>query len=93
MQDLKSICNLWHSITVGFSIPKEDQARLDHLVDKFGHGNRSAFLREAMKRMEVLERAERLDELAFYGAERLAAKALSPEDIPALVKRVLNTSS
>jgi Arc/MetJ-type ribon-helix-helix transcriptional regulator len=78
------------SITIGFSIPKEDEARLQRLVDRFGQGNRSAFLRAAMKHMEVLERAERLDELSRYGAERLAAKGLSAEDIPELVKQALS---
>ena len=78
------------SITVGFSIPKQDEQRLQYLVEKFGQGNRSAFLRAAMKHMEVLDRAERLDELSTYGAERLAAKGLSVEDIPALVKQVLS---
>ena len=78
------------SITIGFSIPEEDQARLERLVVRFGQGNRSAFLRAAMKHMEVLERAERLDELSDYGAERLAAQGLTPEDIPDLVKRVLS---
>jgi Arc/MetJ-type ribon-helix-helix transcriptional regulator len=77
------------SITVGFSIPKQDEPRLRYLVERFGQGNRSAFLRAAMKHMEVLDRAERLDELSAYGAERLAAKGLSVEDIPALVKQVL----
>ena len=77
------------SITVGFSIPEEDEQRLDRLVVRFGHGNRSAFLRAAMTHMEVLERAERLDQLSGYGAERLTAKALSAADIPALVKDVL----
>jgi Arc/MetJ-type ribon-helix-helix transcriptional regulator len=78
------------SITIGFSIPKEDEARLQRLVDRFGQGNRSAFLRAAMKHMEVLERAERLDELSRYGAERLAEKGLSGEDIPELVKQALS---
>ncbi len=77
------------SITIGFSILKEDEERLQRLVDHFGQGNRRAFLRAAMKHMEVLERAERLDVLAECGAQRLAAKGLSPEDIPALVKQVL----
>ena len=80
------------SITIGFSIPKEDEARLQRLVDRFGQGNRSAFLRAAMKHMEVLERADRLDELSRYGAERLAARGLSAEDIPALVKQALSSS-
>lgn len=77
------------SITIGFSIPKEEEARLQRLVDRFGQGNRSAFLRAAMKHMEVLERAERLDELSRHGAERLTAKGLSADDIPELVKQVL----
>ena len=80
------------SITIGFSIPAEDQERLERLVDRFGQGNRSAFLRAAMKHMEVLDRAERLDELSQFGAERLAAKGLSAEEIPDLVKRVLSNT-
>ena len=78
------------SITIGFSIPKEDEARLQRLVDRFGQGNRSAFLRAAMKHMEVLERADRLDELSRYGAERLAARGLSADEIPELVRQVLS---
>jgi Arc/MetJ-type ribon-helix-helix transcriptional regulator len=80
------------SITIGFSIPKEDEVRLQRLVDRFGQGNRSAFLRAAMTHMEVLERAERLDELSRYGAERLASSGLSVEEIPALVKQVLSSA-
>jgi Arc/MetJ-type ribon-helix-helix transcriptional regulator len=80
------------SITIGFSIPKEDEERLQRLVHRFGQGNRSAFLRAAMKHMEVLDRAERLDDLSRYGAERLAARGLSLDEIPALVKQVLADS-
>lgn len=78
------------SITVGFSIPVEDKCRLDHLVETFAQGNRSAFLRLAMSHMEALEQAERLNDLSAYGAERLAAKGLSVEDIPNVVHRVLS---
>lgn len=78
------------SITIGFSIPKEDEARLQRLVERFGQGNRSAFLRAAMKHMEVLERADRLDELSRYGAERLVARGLSVGEISELVKQVLS---
>ena len=80
------------SITTGFSLPKEDEARLQRLVHRFGQGNRSAFLRAAMKHMEVLDRAERLDEVSRYGAERLAAKGLSADEIPALVKQILSSA-
>src|ERR1700677_2258987 len=64
--------------TVGFAIADEDVERLDRLTRRFGHGNRSAFLREAMKQMEVIERAEKLAELQAYGAERSAAAGLGP---------------
>jgi hypothetical protein len=43
-----------------------------------------------MKHMEVLDRAERLDELSRYGAERLAEQGISADEIPALVKQVLS---
>jgi Arc/MetJ-type ribon-helix-helix transcriptional regulator len=75
--------------TVGFAIADEDVERLDRLTRKFGHGNRSAFLREAMKQMEVIERAEKLAELQTYGAERSAAARLGPEDAVEVVRRVL----
>lgn len=58
--------------TVSFAIAEEDEERLRRLTDRFGGGNRSAFLREAMRQMEVLDRAERLAALQTYGAERSA---------------------
>jgi Arc/MetJ-type ribon-helix-helix transcriptional regulator len=75
--------------TVGFAIAEEDVARLERLTQKFGHGNRSAFLREAMKQMEVIDRAERLAELQAYGAERSAAAGLQADEALAVVRRVL----
>lgn len=75
--------------TVGFAIADEDVERLDRLTRKFGHGNRSAFLRAAMKQMEVIERAEQLAELQAYGAERSAAAGLGVEEAVEVVRRVL----
>jgi hypothetical protein len=75
--------------TVGFAIADEDVARLERLTLRFGHGNRSAFLREAMKQMEVIDRAERLAELQAYGAERSAAAGLRAEEALEVVRRVL----
>lgn len=77
------------STTVGFSIPVEDQARLDRLVERFGHGNRSAFLRVAMKHMEVLERADRLRELQRQGAQLRSAAGLDDSSVDEIVHRVL----
>lgn len=75
--------------TIGFAVADEDAPRLERLTQKFGHGNRSAFLREAMRQMEVVDRAERLVALQSYGAERSAAAALTPEDALEVVRRVL----
>lgn len=78
-----------NSVTVGFSIPKTEQSRLDHLVEVFSGGNRSAFLRMAMDRMEVADRAQRLRSIQAYGAGRSAELGISPDTISDRVKRVL----
>ncbi|MDA8399737.1 MAG: hypothetical protein M0008_06770 [Actinomycetota bacterium] len=78
------------TITVGFSIPEKDQARLERLVQRFGDGNRSAFLRAAMKRMEVLDRAERLRNLQDLGGTLAEAKGISIEGVEDVVHRVLS---
>ena len=75
--------------TIGFAVADEDTGRLERLTQKFGNGNRSAFLREAMRQMEVIDRAERLAALQAYGAERSAAAGLSPDDALEVVRRVL----
>ena len=77
------------SKTVGFAVDEADVARLERLTRKFGHGNRSAFLREAMRQMEVVERAERLATLQAYGTERSVAAGLRPEEAVQVVRRVL----
>jgi Arc/MetJ-type ribon-helix-helix transcriptional regulator len=78
------------SITVGFSIPEEDQPRLEHLVKTFAGGNRSAFLRLAMKHMEVVERAERLRNLQTYGVQQRTATGLDDVEVEEIVHRVLS---
>ncbi len=78
-----------HSVTVGFSIAKSDQPRPDRLVQVFSGGNRSAFLRMAMDRMEVADRAQRLRCIQSYGVKRSSEIGISPDDISDRVKRVL----
>ena len=75
--------------TIGFVIAEEDEERLERLTQRFGHGNRSAFLREAMHQMEVVERASRLAELQAYGVERSVAAGLSHEDTAEVVRRAI----
>jgi hypothetical protein len=78
-----------HSVTVGFSIPETEQSRLDHLVEVFSGGNRSAFLRMAMDRMEVVDRAERLRSVQTYGTMRSTEFGIAPDEVSDRVKRIL----
>ena len=78
------------SVTVGFSIPEEDLRRLAKLAERFANGNRSAFLRVAMKHMEVLERGGRLRELQTYGVQQRTAAGLDEIDVESIVERVLS---
>lgn len=77
------------SHSVGFAVADEDQARLTRLVKKYGGGNRSAFLRVAMDHLEALDRADRLRRLQAYGAARSADTEIGPNDVAAIVRRVL----
>lgn len=78
------------SVTLSFSIPEEKREDLERLVEHFAQGNRSAFLRLAMKRMEVLERAERLRDLQTYGVQQRAAAGLDDVAIEDIVDRALS---
>jgi len=74
---------------IGFAVAEEDEPRLERLTQRFGNGNRSAFLREAMHQMEVVDRSGRLAECQAYGVERSAAAGLSHEDAVQVVRRAL----
>ena len=73
--------------TVGFAVADEDRERLDRLVEYFGGGNRSAYLRATLTVMESLARAERLRELQARNAERAAAAGQSYESLLGEVRR------
>src|SRR6185369_7270070 len=73
------------SQTVGFAVSDEDRDRLDKLVDYFGGGNRSAYLRATLKVMESLRRAERLREMQAANHRRLAERGVAASDLPDLI--------
>lgn len=77
------------SITIGFAVADEDRPRLERLAARYGGGNRSAFLRVALDRMEAIERSEELAALQAYGNERSAAAGLTHQDAVAVVRRAL----
>lgn len=81
------------SQTIGFAISDEDRERLDRLVEHFGAGNRSAYLRATLKVMESLRRAERLREMQAANHRRLAERGVTPDDLPDLVREAYKGSA
>lgn len=72
--------------SVGFAVSEEDRARLDDLVDYFGGGNRSAYLRATFKVMESIRRAEILRELQARSHQRLAEHGIAEDELDELIR-------
>ncbi|GAA4381069.1 hypothetical protein [Agromyces bauzanensis] len=75
--------------TIGFAVADEDRARLDALVERFGHGNRSEFLRVAMRRMQHDLFAERVQLIQQRGRRDMGGRVLSPDEVRELVENVV----
>ncbi len=75
--------------TVGFAIADEDREQLDALVDHFGKGNRSEFLRVAIRRLRHDMVAERMQELQSRARTELAGRVVTRDEVSALVKQTL----
>ena len=73
--------------TVGFAIADSDRELLDRLVDHFGDGNRSEFLRVAMRRLEHERLAERFSETKQLIKKELGGKVLTDAEIDELIAR------
>lgn len=74
--------------TVGFAIADDDRPLWDRLVERYGHGNRSEFLRAAMRVMAAEECAEWLHAVQ----ERVhtqVGQVYSPAQVTELVRSVL----
>jgi len=76
------------AVTVGFAIAESDRALLDQLVDFYAQGNRSEFLRLAIKRMERDRFAQRMQDLQAEVRAQLGGKVLSPQEVADLVREV-----
>jgi Arc/MetJ-type ribon-helix-helix transcriptional regulator len=74
--------------SVAFAVAEEDMPVLDQLVDQFGGGNRSEFLRQAMKRMRHEAWAEPMRNLQAKAHAEIGGP-LSREQIDALIKETL----
>lgn len=75
--------------TVGFAIADEDRALLEDLVSEYGGGNRSEFLRYAMKKIARDRLAERMSKLQREAREDMGGKVYTTEETQAFIKKVL----
>lgn len=81
------------SPTLGFSIAPQDRPRLERLVERYAHGNRSEWLRQALDLFERMELTVVLGGLQARGEERTAARGVSPEDLAARLSGLLASPS
>lgn len=79
--------------TVGFAIADEYRQELNDLVEYFGHGNRSEFLRVAMKRLRRDKMAENLQRIQAQMRSDMGGRVVSPEEVTEMVKSVLRESA
>ena len=78
--------------TLGFAVQPEDRAALDELIEYFGAGNRSAYLRATLKVMKSIMVADKLRESQVYGQQRTAELGMEPAEIPVRVEQFLKGS-
>ncbi|WP_030168989.1 hypothetical protein [Spirillospora albida] len=79
------------SQTLGFAVQAEERPLLDELVDYFGHGNRSAYLRATYRVMKSIMLAEQMRELQAYGQQRTAELGIEPADVPDRIREFLKS--
>jgi Arc/MetJ-type ribon-helix-helix transcriptional regulator len=89
--DCKRIVNggIMTAKSIGFAVAEEDAPLLEQLVVHFGHGNRSEFLRAAMKRMRHEMFADRMLTLQAGVREDLGGRVVSAEEVTERVRAVL----
>jgi hypothetical protein len=68
--------------TLGFAVKPEDRAVLDELVEYFGAGNRSAYLRVTLKVMKSIMIGDQLRNAQAYGEQRTVELGIEPAEVP-----------
>jgi len=76
--------------TIGFAVADDDRELLDQLVKEFGGGNRSEFLRVAMRRMKHEMLSKKFVELQSDVRAELGGRVLSPEETLELIRQLRN---
>ena len=72
--------------TVGFAIADEDRKALDELVEFYGGGNRSEFLRVAIKKLRRERWEQRFMEIQTAFKKELNGKVFSEQEILEMCK-------
>lgn len=71
--------------TIGFSMGPRDQERVQRLATRYAHGNRSAWLRQAIDLYEQKALFDTLAEVQARGDRRSAARGLDRDQLAALI--------
>ena len=72
--------------TVGFAIDPELRPGLDEVVDHYAHGNRSEFLRVAVREFQARMRLERLHALRDEARRERGGRVLSEAEVMELIR-------
>ncbi|MBT9607811.1 hypothetical protein [Microbacterium sp.] len=73
--------------TVGIAVADELRPALDEVVDHFGHGNRSEFLRLAVRDYQGRLRRERLSAIRDQARSERAGRRYTAEEVLELIRR------
>lgn len=74
--------------SISFTVDDKDLALLDDLAATYGHGDRSEFLRIAMREMRIKRRIERFAALRQEALEERGGKTYSTEETLELIDRL-----
>jgi Arc/MetJ-type ribon-helix-helix transcriptional regulator len=77
--------------TVGFAIADEDRELLEELVAEYGGGNRSEFLRYAIRKVARDRIAERMAKLQAEARAEMGGKVYTTKETQALIKRLTSS--
>lgn len=72
--------------TVGIAVAEELRPALDEVVEHFGHGNRSEFLRLAVREYQGRLRLERMHALRDRARAERGGRRYSTDEVLALVR-------
>lgn len=78
--------------TVGFAIDPGLRPGLNEVVDHYGHGNRSEFLRVAVREFQARLRLERLHALREAAREERGGRILSADEVLELIQSTVPRS-